>query len=124
MTRGFIAPENHSQRQLKASEVIRQALADIFSKGKHFDGYLYDKSITISQVKVSPDLKHAVVYVHPFGEIDKEKFLQSLDAVTPGIRKAMTSKINFKFSPSLAFYLDKNFDHASQIENLLKEITT
>ena len=122
MTRGFNPPESYSQRQLKAGEVIRHALADIFSKGKYFDGYLFDISITISQVKISPDLKHAVIYVLPFGKIDKDKFIASLDEVTPLIRKVLTKKINFKFSPSLAFYLDKNFDHATQIDNLLKEI--
>jgi ribosome-binding factor A len=112
------SPEEISSRQLKASEVVRQALADIFLKRKYFDSYLFDKSITISRVKISADLKHAIIYVFPFGEIDQKQFKTSLDNITPLIRKELTKKINFKFSPMLVFYLDENFDYAEKMEKL------
>ena len=113
--------QEYTQRQSKACEVIRHHLAEIFAKGKCFGADLFDVSITISFVKISADLKNAVIYVHPFGSIDKQRFMQSLKMATPTIRKALTSKINFKFSPNITFYLDKNFDHAEKIENLLQQ---
>jgi ribosome-binding factor A len=119
MTRGHIESSS-TQRQLQASEVIRQALSDIFAKGKCFDGYLFDKSITISNVKVSVDMKHANIYVLPFGQIDKKVFLDSLHGQTPKIRRLLTQKINFKYSPQISFFLDNSFDYADKINNLIK----
>lgn len=118
MTRGYIA-QNESLRQLRASEVIRQAVAEIFLKGKFLDPKLFDASITVTQVKVSVDLKHAHIYVLPFSKLTYEDLLSGLNQILPSIRRSITSKIGFKFSPEIVFFIDDTLDHASRINNLI-----
>lgn len=121
MTRGYVTEDN-SQRQLKACEIIRKELAEIFRKGKHFDEYLIDKSLTISKVKLTVDFKQANIYILPFGSYDKEKILESLKFVTPAIRKVLTKKINFKYSPMIKFFIDDSFDYADKIDKLIQSV--
>lgn len=108
-----------SPRQSKACEIIKKELASIFSKGKHFNEYLFDKSITVSNVKITADLKLASIYVSPFGDYSQEKLLENLQIISPKIRKLLAEKINFKFSPELRFFIDDSFDYLEKIQTLL-----
>ena len=119
MTRGYVQ-ENFSQRQLRSSEVIRKALSDIFLHGKVMHRELLDKSITISQVNVSIDLKYAKVYVYSFGDDSCDDLVKALNDIKISIRKLVTKKINFKYSPDLHFYVDDSFDYANRIDQLVK----
>jgi ribosome-binding factor A len=114
-----------SFRPLKAGELIRHALVEIFSKGKVFSETLLDASITISEVRVSSDLKNATVYVIPLGRSeDKAKFLIALKEAAPVLRKMVTDKVKMRYSPELSFKFDESFDEFSKIEGILKSVTS
>jgi ribosome-binding factor A len=113
-----------SFRPLKAGELIKHALVEIFSKGKVYSETLLDASITISEVRVSSDLKNATVYVIPLGRSeDKAKFLAALKEAAPVLRKMVTDKVKMRYSPELSFKFDESFDEFSKIEGILKSVT-
>lgn len=110
-----------SNRQQKVAELIKQALIDVLRKGKMLDRRLIDTYITVSEVKVAPDLKSAKCFVLPFGEskLPKEELLEALDLSKGAIRHLVTQKINLKYSPELSFLYDESFDFASRIDSLM-----
>lgn len=109
-----------SPRQAKSCEIIRKEIVKIFTKGKQFNEYLFDKSITVSRIKITADLKLASIYVSPFGDYSSEKLLENLQLLAPKIRRALSEKINFKFAPELRFFIDDSFDYLEKIDTLLK----
>jgi ribosome-binding factor A len=112
-----------SNRQLKAGELIKRALVEVFAKDNLFGAELIDSTITVSEVRVSPDLKTATVFVFPFGnKIDKIVLMQNLKNIAPYIRAQVTKKIQLKFSIELVFKFDESFDNVQKIENILKSI--
>lgn len=109
-----------SNRQLKVGELIRHALSEIFTKGAFFGSTISEMPITVGEVRVTPDLKFATVFVMPLGgKIDKNIFLEELDNNKATIRALLTNKINLKYSPNLIFKFDESFDHVLKIESLL-----
>jgi ribosome-binding factor A len=112
-----------SSRQLKASELIKRTLAEIFSHGKIFDLNLADVSITISQVKISPDLRIAKVYVSPLGgKVGVEVFMAALKKNAFMLRNMVNKKVMLKYSPELVFVYDETFDNVSTINNIIKAL--
>jgi ribosome-binding factor A len=112
-----------TQRQLRVGEEIRHALSEIFTEGTIYDTDLGSSSITVSEVRVSPDLRNATAFVMPLGGVqDEKKFLQALKRLTPLLRMRMTKRINMKFSPELSFRVDNSFNNASHIEALLQSV--
>ena len=110
-----------SQRQLRVGELIKQSLGQIFlrdeAKVPNFD----TKNITVTEVRMSPDLKNARAYVIPLGGKDTEKAVNILTEFSYSIRKALSKKIDMKFLPRVYFVGDESFDYAERIEKLIKE---
>ena len=109
-----------TQRQLRVGELIKQSLGQIFLKDEAKVPSLETKNITVTEVRMSNDLKSARAYVIPLGGKDTEKTVSILTEFTPLIRKVLAKKINMKFLPKVSFIGDKSFDYAEKIEKLIQ----
>jgi len=110
-----------SQRQLRVGEMIKQSLGQIFLKGEAKVPTLETNNITVTEVRMSPDLKNARAYVIPLGGKDSDKTVDLLTDCSYLIRKALAKKIHMKFLPKILFISDKSFDYAENIEKLIKK---
>ena len=108
-----------SQRQRRAGELIRHALADMLVRDEVHDERLRGLSVTISEVKASPDLRNATVYVTALGGEGTPEAVRALNGARGPIRRVLGTKIATKFTPELAFRADDSFDEAQRIEALL-----
>jgi len=108
------------QRQLKAGELIRHALADVLIRGDHFDPVLSAASITVTEVRVSPDLKHAVAFVMPLLGDKSAEVLAALKKSRGLFRMAVARATVLKFAPDLDFELDAAFDRSLAIDAVLR----
>ena len=111
----------YSQRQLRVGELIKQSLGLIFSRDEAKVPSLTTKNITVTEVRMSPDLKNARVYVIPLGGKDMENAVNVLTKFSHHIRKALSKKIDMKFLPKVYFVGDKSFDYAEKIEKLIQK---
>ena len=109
-----------SQRQLRVGELIKQSLGQIFLKDEAKVPVLETKNITVTEVRMSPDLKNARAYVIPLGGKNTEKAVSILTEFSHLIRKALSKKVDMKFLPKVSFVSDKSFDYAEKIETLIK----
>ncbi len=109
-----------SQRQLRVGEELRHALADVLIRNEVNEPELERLSITVSEVRVSPDLKHANAYVIPLGGANVDKAMEILGRLAPLLRHHVTKRVRLRVSPKLAFRLDTSFDEAERINKLLK----
>ena len=110
-----------SQRQLRVGELIKQSLGQIFLRDEAKIPSLETKNITVTEVRMSPDLKNAKAYVIPLGGKDSDKIVDLLTDFSYLVRKALAKKIHMKFLPKISFISDKSFDYAEKIEKLIKE---
>ena len=110
-----------SQRQLRVGELIKQSLGQIFLRDEAKVPTLETKNITVTEVRMSPDLKNARAYVIPLGGKDTEKAVNALTEFSHLIRKALSKKIDMKFLPKVSFIGDKSFDYAEKIEKLIQK---
>ena len=110
-----------SQRQLRVGEMIKQSLGQIFLKGEAKVPTLETNNITVTEVRMSPDLKNARAYVMPLGGKDLDKTVDLLTNFSYLVRKVLAKKIQMKFLPKISFISDKSFDYAEKIEKLIKE---
>ena len=110
-----------SQRQLRVGELINQALSMIFIREEAKIPNLDTKSITVTEVRMSPDLKNAKVFVIPLGGKDADKVIDKLKEFSFVIRKVLSKKIMVKFMPKVFFVNDNSFDYAEKIENLIRQ---
>ena len=110
-----------SQRQLRVGELIKQSLGQIFLRGEAKVPTLETKNITVTEVRMSRDLKNARAYVIPLGGKDTEKAVNALTEFSYLIRKALSKKIDMKFLPKVSFIGDKSFDYAEKIEKLIQK---
>ena len=110
-----------SQRQLRVGELIKQSLGQIFLREEAKVPSLETKNITVTEVRMSPDLKNAKAYVIPLGGKDAEKAVSTLTEFSHLVRKALSKKIDMKFLPKVYFVSDKSFDYAEKIEKLIQE---
>lgn len=110
-----------SQRQLRVGEEIRHGLSEIFMRGELGDPRIEEASITVSEVRISPDLRNATAYVMPLNGDKKEMVLELLANSNGMIRTLISKKIHLKFSPRIHFKLDHSFETATHIEGLLRE---
>ena len=110
-----------SQRQLRVGELIKQSLGQIFLKDEAKVPTLITKNITVTEVRMSPDLKNARAYVIPLGGKDTDNTVDVLTKFSHLIRKALSKKIDMKFLPKVSFVGDKSFDYAEKIEKLIQE---
>ena len=110
-----------TQRQLRVGEMIKQALGMIFIKGEAKLPNLETKTITVTEVRMSPDLKTAKAYVLPLGGKNANEVVEILKEFSFVIRKVLSKKITMKSLPKLLFVKDESFDYAEKIENLIKQ---
>ena len=110
-----------SQRQLRVGEMIKQSLGQIFSRDEAKVPTLTTKSITVTEVRMSPDLKNARAYVIPLGGKDTDNIVNVLTEFSHLIRKALSKKVDMKFLPKVSFIGDKSFDYAEKIEKLIQK---
>ena len=110
-----------SQRQLRVGELIKQSLGQIFLKDEAKVPTLITKNITVTEVRMSPDLKNARAYVIPLGGKDTDNTVNVLTKFSYLIRKALSKKIDMKFLPKVSFIGDKSFDYAEKIEKLIQK---
>jgi ribosome-binding factor A len=110
-----------SQRQLKAGELIRRALAEILNKESMRDPDLKGVSVTISEVRASPDLKHALVFCAPLGGGDPVKIAEALTRAGSFLRGKLGHEMEMKSTPRLKFVPDESFDNAEEIQKLLDQ---
>jgi len=109
-----------SQRQLRVGELVRHAVADILSHGSVHDHNLEGYIITVPEVRMSPDLKLATIYVMPLGGHDTEIVIAALERNKKFLRGEIARRVNLKFAPELRFRADERFDEAERIEKLLR----
>ena len=109
-----------SQRQLRVGEAVRHAVADILLHGGAHDPDLEGHIITIPEVRMSPDLKLATIYVMPLGGRDTDIVLAALDRNKRFLRGEIARRVNLKFAPDVRFRVDDRFDEAERIEKLLR----
>ena len=110
-----------SQRQLRVGEMIKQSLSMIFIKNEAKIPSINTKLITVTEVKMSSDLRSARAYVIPLGGKETKKIVNILTEFSYLVRKALSKKLDIKFLPKLYFVEDKSFDYAERIEKLIKE---
>ncbi|MEZ5668414.1 MAG: 30S ribosome-binding factor RbfA [Alphaproteobacteria bacterium] len=111
-----------SQRQLRVGEEIRHALASIFMREELHDPALQGVSLTISEVRISPDLKNATVFFLPLGGHDVGPIAQGLGRAAPHLRTLLGHHLRLRALPRLRFVPDESFDHADSIDRLLRRV--
>jgi ribosome-binding factor A len=109
-----------SQRQLRVAEIVRHAIADLLAQCSVHDADLEGHIITVPEVRMSPDLKLATVYVMPLGGKDTEIVIAALARNKKFLRGEVAHRVNLKFAPDLRFRADDRFDEAERIEKLLR----
>ncbi|MGJ4888256.1 30S ribosome-binding factor RbfA [Bradyrhizobium sp. HKCCYLR20261] len=118
--RGSTASSGGSQRQLRVAETVRHAVADILSQGHAHDPDLEGHIITVPEVRMSPDLKLATIYIMPLGGRDTDVVLAALERNKKFLRGEVARRVNLKFAPDIRFRADERFDEAERIEKLLR----
>jgi ribosome-binding factor A len=109
-----------SPRQLRVGELIRHALADMLSRGEVHDPVIEAHMITVPEVRMSPDLRLATIYIMPLGGRDEQQVLDALEANKRYMRGEIARRVNLKFAPEIRFRIDERFDEAERIEKLLR----
>lgn len=109
-----------SQRQLRAGELVRHALVDILAREDLRDPELVGVSVTIGEVRASPDLKHMTAFVAPLGAGDPQKIAAALTRASGFIRARLAKAVDMKFTPQLHFIADISYDEATHIDTLLR----
>ena len=109
-----------SQRQLRVGELIRHEFAEILSRGDIHDPVVEAHMITVPEVRMSPDLRLATIYVMPLGGRDATDVVAALERNKRYIRGEIARRVNLKFAPEIRFRVDEQFDEAERIEKLLR----
>ena len=112
-------PPIYSQRQLRVGELIKQKIGEIFIRNEAKIFALNTSLVTVTEVKMTPDLKSARVYIIPLGGKETKKIVSILTEFSHLVRKALSKKLDIKFLPRLAFVEDNSFEYAEKIERLI-----
>ena len=110
-----------SQRQLRVGELVKQNIGELFIRNEAKIPSVNSKLITVTEVRMTPDLKTARVYVIPLGGIDTKEIVKILTEYSHLVRKALSKRLDVKFLPKLTFVEDNSFDYAEKIERLIKK---
>jgi len=108
-----------SQRQLRVGEVIRQRLAEVLARDNLEAKILKKTSITVTEVRISPDLRQASVYVMPLGGAHLAEIVAKLNEEAPRLKKAALGGLHLKYVPNIKFIADESFDRAASMDELL-----
>jgi ribosome-binding factor A len=118
--RGPDAPEGRSQRQLRVGEAVRHALVRILERAHFRDPDLVDVSVTVTEVRVSPDLHNATAFVLPLGGTNQETVIAALRRAVPYLRGQLAREVDLRTVPNLTIEPDTSFDYATHIDSLLR----
>jgi ribosome-binding factor A len=113
-------PAAPSHRRLRAGEVIRRALIEALAEGHLRDPALDGVSITVAEVRVSPDLRHASAFVLPLGGADGPTVVAALRRARAFLRGEVARRVEMRLAPELHFELDRSFDEGARLETLLR----
>ena len=108
-----------SQRQLRVAEEIRHVLAGIFARGEVRDPDLVGVVLTVTEVRVTPDLRHAIAFVTRLGRPDMAEKLPALRHAAPFLRRALAHALRLRYAPELSFQADTSIDYAMHVDELL-----
>ena len=114
-------PETRSVRLLKVGEQVRHVLSDILSRGDVHDETLAKHLVSVTEVRMSPDLRHATVFVKPLLGKDEAVVLKALRTNTAYLQREVASRVNTKYAAKLKFLADESFDEGSHIDKLLRD---
>jgi len=112
--------EGKSVRLLRVAEQIRHALAEVLMRGEVHDDVLQSHSISVTEARVSPDLRHATIFVKTLGDTDEAAVLAALKKNVRYLRGEVARRISTKYAPDLKFLRDESFDEAGRIDALLR----
>ena len=112
--------EGRSVRLLRVGEQVRHALSDILMRGDVHDDVLASHSVSVTEVRMSPDLRHATVFVKPLLGEDEETVLKALRTHTAFLQRSVAMRVNTKYAAKLKFLADESFDEGSHIDKLLR----
>ena len=110
-----------SQRQLRVGELVKQNLGELFIRNEAKISSINSKFITVTEVRMTPDLKTARVYVIPLGGVDTKETVRILTQNSHLVRKALSKRLDIKFLPKLTFVEDNSFEYAEKIERIIKK---
>ena len=110
-----------SQRQLRVGELVKQNLGELFIRNEAKIPLINSRVITVTEVRMTPDLKTAIVYVIPLGGVDTKETVKILTEYSHLVRKALSKRLDIKFLPKLTFVEDNSFEYAEKIEKIIKK---
>ena len=110
-----------SQRQLRVGELVKQNLGELFIRNEAKIPLINSKLITVTEVRMTPDLKSARVFVIPLGGVDIKETVKILTEYSHLVRKALSKRLDIKFLPKLTFVEDNSFEYAEKIERIIKK---
>lgn len=111
-----------SQRQLRVGEELRHALSSIFLQGTLYEPEIAGISITVPEVRVSPDLRNATAYVFPLAGAAPEGFIDTLNRIAPQISHLVSRRVQLRFAPKIIFRLDQSYEAGSKLEQILESV--
>ena len=114
-------PEGRSVRLLRVGEQVRHVLSELLQRGDVHDDVLQSHLVSVTEVRMSPDLRHATVFVKPLLGKDEEAVLKALRTNTAWLQKSVAEKMSMKYAAKLKFLSDESFDEASHIDKLLRD---
>ncbi|MFN3388808.1 MAG: 30S ribosome-binding factor RbfA [Allosphingosinicella sp.] len=115
------SPEGRSVRLLRVGEQVRHVLSDILARGEVHDEVLASHPVSVTEVRMSPDLRHATVFVKPLLGEDEETVLKALRTNTAYLQRTVATRVNTKYAARLKFLVDESFDEGSHIDRLLRD---
>lgn len=121
MARQQFTPEQHSVRVLKVGERVRHILSELLARQEVHDDVVSAANISVTEVRMSPDLRNASVYVKPLLGKDEDTIVKALRQNTAFLQKEVAKRLGLKFAPKLQFRADESFDEAERIERLLSD---
>jgi ribosome-binding factor A len=114
------SPEGRSVRLLRVGEQVRHALSDVLMRGDVHDDTLASHLVSVTEVRMSPDLRHATAFVKPLLGQDEAKVLKALRTHTAFLQREVAARVNTKYAAKLKFLADESFDEGSHIDSLLR----
>ena len=117
-----ISHKPFSQRQLRVGELVKQNLGELFIRNEAKIPSINSKLITVTEVRMTADLKTARVYVIPLGGVDTKEIVRILTEYSHIVRRALSKRLDIKFLPKLTFVEDNSFEYAEKIERIIKKI--
>ncbi len=121
MSKPQTTPETRSVRLLKVGEQVRHILSELLSRQEVHDDVLTAHTVSVTEVRMSPDLRHATVFIKALLGQDEDKVLKALRSNTAFFQREVAQRLRLKYAPRLKFLADESFDEASRIEMLLRD---